>query len=118
MIVKLPAILSKVSSRKDRSYSLSFDTRELSGNDAAILLDQLQAEGWLLFSPENDMEQTDIPDEKADSMTGKKSQAQRLRSVIYLLWQQKGKNGQFETYYASVLESMIDQIKEKLDGQS
>ena len=115
MIVKLPTILSKVSSRKDRSYSLTFETRELSGKDAAMLLDFLQAEGWLLFSPENNFETSDIPDEKPNAMVGQKTQAQRLRAVIYKLWELKGKQGQFEAYYSSVLENMIDQIKEKLE---
>lgn len=114
MKVQLPAILSGVASRKDRSYSLKFETREMSGSDAAILLDQLQQEGWLLFSP-NEIKEADIPDEKADSMTSQKTQAQRLRGVLFRLWEQKGKNGNFEAYYQSSMEQIIDQLKEKLD---
>ena len=116
MKVLIPAILSKVASRKDRSYTLSFDTRELRGNEAAILLDQLQQEGWLLYSPnENNLSEADIPDEKADSMTGQKTQAQRLRGVVYRLWEQNGKKGNSEEYYRTVMESLIDQLKERLE---
>lgn len=114
MKVTLPAILSGVASRKDRSYTLKFETRELRGEEAAILLDQLQAEGWLLFSS-NELKEADIPDEKADSMTGQKTQAQRLRGVVYRLWEQNGKKGNSEEYYRTVMESLIDQLKEKLD---
>lgn len=114
MKVLLPVILSGVASRKDRSYSLKFETRELRGTEAAILLDELQAEGWLLFSP-NELTEADIPDEKADSMTGQKTQAQRLRGVIYRLWEQNGKKGNSEEYYRSVMESLIDQLKERLE---
>jgi hypothetical protein len=115
MKVVLPAILSGVASRKDRSYTLKFETRELSGESASTLLGMLQSEGYLLFSPNDDFEMSDIPDEKADSMTGQKTQAQRLRGVIYRLWEQKGKKGNSEEYYRSVMESLIDLIKEKLE---
>jgi len=116
MIVKLPAIFSKVTSRADKSYKLTFETRELSGNDASILLGLLQQEGYLLYSPNNDITETDVPDEKADTMTGRKTQAQRLRAVIYRIWESKGSNGSFETYYQSYMEKVIDQLKEKIEG--
>lgn len=115
MKVLMPAILSKVASRKDRSYTLSFDTRELRGSEASILLDTLQQEGWILFSPNEDLKESDVPDERADSMTGQKTQAQRLRGVIYRLWEQNGKNGKFDDYYRSITESLIDQIKDRLE---
>lgn len=115
MKVTLPVILSKVSSRKDRSYTLTFETRELSGDSAVTLMDNLLSEGYLLYSPNDDLSEADVPDEKADSMTGKKTQAQRLRAVIYLIWKQAGSNGSFETYYQSYMEKLIDQIKAKLD---
>lgn len=115
MKVQLPAQLTGVASRKDRSYSLKFETRELRGSEAAILLDLLQTEGWLLFSP-NELNEQDVPDEKADSMTGQKTQAQRLRGVIYRLWEQSGKKGDSENYYRSIMEMLIEQLKERLDG--
>lgn len=115
MKVLLPATLSKVASRKDRSYTLSFDTRELSGNEAATLLGELMNEGWLLYSPNEDLTEEDVPDEKADSMTGSKTQAQRLRSTLYVLWKQRGQNGSFESFYRSNMETIIELIKEKLE---
>lgn len=115
MKVLLPATLSKVTSRKDRSYTLSFDTRELSGTEAATLLGELMNEGWLLYSPNEDLKEADVPDEKADSMTGQKTQAQRLRGVIYRLWEQSGKKGNSNEYYLSIMESLIDQLKERLE---
>lgn len=99
----------------DGSVKLIFETRELSGVDIAVLADYRQKEGWLLFSP-NELESADIPDEKADSMTNQKTQAQRIRAVIFRLWEQNGKKGDFESYYKAATERMIDQLKEKLEG--
>jgi len=111
----LPAGLKKVSSRADKSYDLTFTTRELGGDEAAFLLGQIMTEGWLIWAAnEQDVADVKIPDEKADSMTGQKTQAQRLRAVIYLLWEQRGKKGSSEDFYRSYMEQIIDQIKEKL----
>ena len=65
--------------------------------------------------PNDDLTEADIPDEKADSMTGQKTQAQRLRGVIFRLWEQNGNKGDSETYYRAMLEKVIDQFKEKLE---
>lgn len=100
----------------DGSVKLVFETRELPGAEIAILADYRMKEGWLMFAAnENELKESDIPDEKADSMTGQKTQAQRLRGVIYRLWEQNGKKGDSENYYRSVMESLIEQLKEKLE---
>jgi len=113
----LPAGLKKVSSRADRSYDLTFATRELSGSEAAFLLEHILEEGWLLFAlNEQDVTDTDVPTEKADSMAGQKSQSARLRSVIFILWQQRNKpTKSFEAFYNHFMEQLIDQVKAKLE---
>lgn len=113
--VTLPVQFIKPVFRADRSVRLEFDTRELTGIEAAVLLDYRQYEGWLLFSPNNDLSLADIPDEKPNPMLGTKTQAQRLRGAIWRLWEQKGKQGDFDAYYKTITESMIDQIKERLE---
>lgn len=114
MKVLLPASLTKVETRADRSIKLVFETREL-GEDSVTLFKLAHSEGWLVFSPTDDIEDTDIPDEKADSMTGTKTQAQRLRASLFVLWQQRGAKGDFENYYKSMTEKFIETVKEKLD---
>lgn len=113
MIATLPAIFDGIKSLADRSYKLTFSTRELSGKDATILMELIHQEGFLLFSP-NPLQEADIPDEKADSMTNKKTQAQRLRGVIFKIWETNGQPGSFETYYQAKMENIISQLKEKI----
>lgn len=64
---------------------------------------------------EKDLTEADVPNEKADSMVGQKTQAQRLRGVIYRYWESKGKPGDSETFYRSQLEYLINGYKEKID---
>lgn len=113
MKAQLPAIFNKITSRADGSYKLEFESRELSGADATVLLGMLRQEGWLLFAP-NKIQEQDIPDEKADAMTNQKTQAQRLRAVIYKIWEGAGSSSSFETYYQSYMERIIDQLKERI----
>lgn len=115
MKVQLPAVFIKPVFKVDRSVRLEFETREMSGSEVATLTDLRQSEGWLLFSP-NELTITDIPDEKADSMTGRKTQAQRLRAVLYKVWESGGKGGTFEDFYQRNMETIIDKFKEKIDG--
>ncbi len=113
MKVTMPAVLNKVETRTDRSVKLVFETREL-GEDTATLFKLAHSEGWLLFSS-NDLTEKDIPDEKADSMTGTKTQAQRLRATLFVLWEQRGKKGDLEDFYKTRMERIIEALKEQLD---
>jgi hypothetical protein len=53
--------------------------------------------------------------ETADSMTNRKTQAQRLRGCLFKVWETKGSPGSFETYYQSQMELIIEQVKSKID---
>ncbi|HEY5806159.1 MAG TPA: hypothetical protein VIS56_02105 [Candidatus Saccharimonadales bacterium] len=116
MKVILPAVFTRPVFRSDGSVKLEFDTREFGGQDAATLMEQRQKEGWLLFSPNKELgDMVGIPDEKADSMTGQKTQAQRLRGVIYRIWEKKGKPGDSESFYKAYMERLIEREKSNLD---
>lgn len=42
------------------------------------------------------------------------SPSQRLRSVIFLLWENTDRKLDFDTYYLKIMESIIEQMKGKL----
>lgn len=115
MIVKLQAQLLKVESRADRTYKLTFNTQELPGKEAAALLACVMDMGHLLYSPIPDMSEADIPDEKPDMMLSQKTQAQRIRAVLYKIWESRGSKGSFEDYYRTATERIIDRLKEQLE---
>jgi hypothetical protein len=112
--VQLPAQLLKISSRADRTYKLEFNTRELSGHEAATLLGELMNEGWLLWSP-NELSESDIPKEQADPLLETKSVSQRVRGSLFLLWKQQGERGDFDTFYKTRMERFNDQIKQNFN---
>jgi hypothetical protein len=50
-----------------------------------------------------------------ESFIEQKSQSQRFRNVLYILWEQRDKQGDFEVYYTTVLERLIDIVKQQLE---
>jgi len=106
------AQLMGITLKVDRSASLRFTTGELASEEKVEISNHQLNSGWLLFS-ENPIQEEEIPKELAD--TGQKTSSQRLRAVIYLLWKQRGSEGDFSHFYASQMEHLIDIYKQKLE---
>lgn len=116
MKVQIPAVITKVETLADRTVKLTvLASREMSAEDTSKLFSLVHNEGWAVFSPTNDITEADIPDEKPDNMLGQKTQAQRLRGVIYRIWEQKGKPGDNETFYRTYMERLIEREKSNLE---
>lgn len=114
--IQLPVIVTSLATKVDGSIKISMETRELSGEDSAKLFELRGSEGWALFSP-NEIKEEDVklPQEKADPAVGTKTPSQRLRGVLFRVWQQKGGTTDFESYYRITLESLIEKYKERLE---
>jgi hypothetical protein len=71
--------------------------------------------GYVTFTP-NAISTVDVPKENAIVDEGK-SPAQRLRAVLYILWEQSGKKkyDTFEMYYSVQMERILNTLKERLD---
>lgn len=110
--ISIPAQPVDFKPRADRSWKLVFETRELSGSDVSLLADHFQNEGWLLYKPNEHIKPSEIPQSDADS--GTKSQSQRLRDVIFIYWKSLGSKGDFESFYRTSLEKLIEYMKTKL----
>lgn len=112
-LVSVPAQVMNMNPKADRSWKLVFETRELTGEEVKILADNFQGEGWLLFKPNSDgINYSEVPKEKADA--GMKTQAQRLRGAIMVLWQHSGRKGDPEAFYRTFTEKLIEYTLSKV----
>lgn len=111
--IQLPVIIAGLQSKVDGSIKITLETRELPANDAADLFQLRNKEAWC-FLAANRMDQVMVPAEKPDSLIGGKTPAQRLRNVLFVLWKEKGSQGDFEDFYKSSLERIIEKFKEAL----
>lgn len=110
--VHLAANVEGIQTRRDRTLKITIGTQELNPFDAAQVLELNQKQGWVMFSLER-MSEEDIPEEKVDFKTDK-THAQRLRAILYLLWQKEGSHGDSESFYRGKMERIIELYKEKL----
>jgi len=113
-----PAILDGYTRRKDRSVSLRFITQEKTSSEIMDIDATLDQFGILYFRGEEKMNTDEI--EELDSIDldvydEPKSQSQRLRNVLYILWKQDGERGDFKKYYKQKTEEIIQHFKNKLD---
>ena len=112
--VQFPAQLQKIATRVDGSINISLETQELSGTDMAELFSYRNALGYVTFTP-NLVNNVEVPDEPA--IDNSKSPSQRLRGILYVLWEQQGKKkfDTFSQYYDVQMERIINQVKDKID---
>jgi len=112
-LIKIQAILTRISYMKDGGLSLGFSTQEMSPEDKVVMAELYQTFGWLAFSP-NQVDTTDMPTEEAEDK--QKTPSKRLRSVLYVFAKQRGiKPENFEAWYREQMEKIIERVKTKLD---
>lgn len=115
--IQVPATLAGVSTLKDGGVTVRFSTQELNSDDKTMLFNKLDQFGWLCFK-ETEFKDNDLKElENIRRDTGGKSPSQRLRSVLFILYQHSGELGiTFEQYYSHQMEKVIDNIKRRLDS--
>lgn len=117
-MIILSATLESLRSLKDGSLKLQFETQELTPQDMLGIIENLNQFGYLAFKKEpfGEAEKKVIEDLETEFDDKKKTDSQRLRSVLYLMWQKD--NEGFDTsvkHYAHHMEKIINLFKSKLD---
>ena len=111
--VQVYGSLDAISTAKDRTLKLVFRTQEMDPVEAGVLHALVHNEGYVAFAPDA-IQEMKVPEGKPEFKDGK-SPSQRLRNVIYVYWEQQGKQGDFETFRKQKMETLIDFIKSKLE---
>ena len=120
-MVILPAILDTFSSLKDKTLKLVFHSNELTPEQLLGVVKNVQQFGFLAFKKESFKEvEIDVTKNLDTEYQSKgKSNSQRLRSVLYVMFQQNdiGMNGykDFNEFYDSEMNKIIEHYKNKLD---
>lgn len=114
--IKFPAILSKLTPRKDKSWKVEVESRELNGKSIQELGDMLGSEMWVFFAPNSDdIKESDIPQEKAEAGLNQKSYSQRLYNTLYVYWKYCGEpEDNFEIWRTRQMEKILDLYKSKM----
>lgn len=105
-----------IRSLKDGSVSITLETQELSGGKAGEIFSLRNKVAAVYISPKETIKQIELDqvDEMDVDLPGK-SQSQRLRSVLFVLYEQNREGYKdFKYYYNAKTELLIDHLKSKI----
>ncbi|MDA8959080.1 hypothetical protein N9F11_01530 [Akkermansiaceae bacterium] len=111
------AILDGYQRRKDKTVSLRFITQEKTSGEIADIDRLVDTFGIVYFRGQERLNQDEVDELDAvelDLYDEPKSQSQRLRNVLYKVWQQN-QEGDFKQFYRHETERIIQHYKNKLD---
>ncbi len=113
-MLKVPSTISKIVTLADNTVRLQVDCQELDSTSEADIFKLRNKLGHFVFAVDENITQEDIPTETLDFPTDK-SPAQRLRAVLFRLWEQSPRGyKEFEGFYRATMEKYIESLKEKL----
>lgn len=115
MSIVFPSVVESISTRSDGSLKIILGTHEANDETGAGLIKLRGKYVKVLLSDENIVADVVSAVEGASLVAGnQKTPSQKLRHVIYRLWQQEGE-GDFDTFYKNKMTEIIESIKIKLD---
>lgn len=105
-----------IQTRRDRTIKIVLGTQELSHDNAAELLDMVNKIAAVHISPKETISQDEIDMvDDLDPEFERKSQSQRIRNVLYKLYEQDGEGFRdFNDFYHSHTEKIIEQLKKRI----
>lgn len=118
--IQFSAQIDSITAKQDRTLSIKLGTQELTTADSAHLFDLMGKQVWLAIA-ETAIESMDVP-EVLPEMKGDKSPSQRLRGILYKLWEQKyGEKGMkhggyisFPKFYEDYMFKLCESLKDKI----
>jgi uncharacterized Fe-S cluster-containing protein len=116
----MPAQLDGYSRRKDRTVSLRFISQEKTSSEVMEIDEALHQFGILYFRGEEEMNPDEIEELdniEIDLYDEPKTQSQRMRNVLFVLWKQDGEKGDFKKFYKQKTEEIIQHFKNKIEDE-
>jgi hypothetical protein len=110
----IPSNLESLNTLKDGTIKLVFETQELRPEDVGVLFSYRNKLGFLIFKPETfDKDQLALIEKlKVEEIPGQKSNAQRMRNILYRLWQEDSLGyADFNLYYEYRMNDLCDILK-------
>ena len=119
MKILFDATLEGLSTRMDKTIKVTIGTQEMNSEQAAKLF-SLRGNFCKVLISDSTIEQKEV--EQVDTLpikdeSNNKSNSQRLRSILFILWQQSGSQATFDVFYNSKMNEIIEHFKSKLSGK-
>ena len=115
-LLQAPIIIQGISTLKDKSLKFTCYTREINPEEKAMLFEYEGKEGWFVFK-ENHIQESEVPKEPAKADKEVKTQSQRLRNTLWVLWSKiypTANKSEFEKFKENRVELFIDSLKKEI----
>lgn len=110
--IEVNAIITGIRSKVDGSLGVSICTPELTPEEKAEFMRLQGINLMLLITP---LDEKDAPKYIVDKELETKTPSNRMRGVLYVMWEQAGGKGDFQEFYRLKMEGIINAIKDKLN---
>lgn len=104
-------IVTGIRSKVDGSLGITASTPELTPEEKAEFM---RLQNLVLMCSFTPTDYKEAPEYKISKEIDQKTPSQRLRNVLYVLWEQEGSKGDFDTFYKEQLNKIIEHYKSKL----
>ncbi len=117
MTVEGEAIVSGLRSLKDGTLSVTLQTQEMKAEQAGAMFSFSNQFIKFVLTDENvtEFQIKELSEKVITSGKKTKTKGQRLRAVIYRTWEQEGGDMDFDMYYNTAMEKIIDLMKMRLE---
>lgn len=111
---QIQAVMSKATTMADNTVRLTFDCQETTPDMMAEMFEMKNQIGWLFFQESriNLSDLASLPEIKVEK--GQKTPSERLRAVLYVLWESQPSDMSFDNFYINKMNQLIDWVKAKL----
>ena len=110
--IQTPLIITSIRSRKDGSLGFSAETPEYTTEEKVAFMELQNKNVTCILTPDDYKTEEEL---KVDTEIDTKTQSQRIRSVLYVLWKELGEEGLFRDFYEKETEKFIIHIKGRLE---
>ena len=117
-MIIVPSMLETITTLKDGTIKLVFETNELRPSDVGVLFSMRKSLGYLAFKSETfSEEQINLVETlKCDDFDDNKSPSKRMRNVLYRLWQQDNYGyDDFNVFYIYRMNNLIGILKNEFN---
>lgn len=112
--ISLSIVIDGIRAKKDRSLGLTVSTPEMTVEEKTLMF-ELQGVNCHATIQPIDEEFPEIVEVKAE--TDRKTASSRLRGILWVLWDKRGREGDFDTFYRQQIEKVIERIKTLVDEE-
>lgn len=110
--LELNAVITGIRAKVDGSLGVTIGTPELTPEEKAEVMRLQGVNTLMIIRP---LDEPNAPKYKINKELEQKTPSQRLRNVLYVLWEQSGDRREFNEYYRVGMEKIINSVKERLE---